>query len=397
MMILASFRNKLVSFSSELTIVLLHFYAYLTWFAYGGDKSVIIILTSLFSLVLISRKIKFNTLELAFLLFLLILMVLFSVTSSLNGIYALFQISFTFILITFFCAYIIAGRGNNLIVYVSFNLIFLFSVWLGVGGSFKVWLLPNLNPNVMGFFVSLNLLLLIGFYCNGFRPFLRCFLFFLAVLACFLIFVSTARSVWLALVFCLGLYCLFQSRILNRRFFNFLSLIVIFLLFFFPHLYVYLSNSPVGVEIDLFVELITNKRFFTGRELIWDEMYRGLGDSILFGMGMGATNNDIGMSSSSHNLYMNLFFQYGIVGTFLFILSFYLVLKNVVRNLDTHAINRNTFISSKKTSLMGVLLISLLIQQSFELFLFQNNLPASFLFWFGLVLYYSQTYKNHQK
>ncbi|OOF21182.1 hypothetical protein BZJ19_16680, partial [Salinivibrio proteolyticus] len=294
-------------------------------------------------------------------------------------------------------AYLAAGKAKNLIIYISFNLVFLFLQWVDVGGNFKVWLLPNMNPNVMGFFVCLNLLLLIYFVGSRCGLILKSISLLLIPLAFFLIFVSTARSIWLALAICLIIYTVMQSLISNRSIFNVLAFLVTFLLLFFPHIYIYLSESTLGIQIDTFVSDVTNKRFFTGREVIWQEMYKGLGDSVFFGMGMGATNSDIGLRSSSHNLYMSFFFQFGVVGVAFFLLSFFLVIKNAVRNLDAYMGYKNRDICFKCTSLMGALLISLLVQQSFELFLFQNNLPASFLFWCGLVLYYSQTYKSYRK
>ncbi|OOE87966.1 O-antigen ligase family protein [Salinivibrio sp. AR640] len=392
-----SIKNTLVNASSESVIVLLHLYAYLTWTGYTGSKFPVLIFLSILALIVVMKYISVRITDVFLFSIPLFSLLAISLTTRFFDIYALVQIGFTFLLILFFTAYFMSGRANYLVRYVAFNIVVFFVGWLEVGGYNKVWIWSHLNPNVMGFFMSLNLMMLLSYIKASGSHLVKLTVLILSSFAVLLIIVSTARSVWLSVLVFVFLYYIFRERVLDRSFFNSVSLLFFVSLFFFPLLYVYLSESSFGIEIDTALMAATDKGLFTGREMIWNKMYEALEGSLFWGLGMGASNYDIGMSVSSHSLYMNLLFQFGIFGLLFFILMVISILNLSVRNLDNAFDNKNKFARSKDASLIGLFLISLLVQQSFELFLFQNNLPASFLFWCGLVLYYSQTYKNYRK
>lgn len=139
--------------------------------------------------------------------------------------------------------------------------------------------------------------------------------------------------------------------------------------------------------MDKYAAQYTGQRFFTGREDVWETILEVNNDNVWLGQGIGFDTAILNTELSTHNLYMYLFLEGGIVLVVLFLFFFY----NIWR-MYYDAIN------DERVRWSAAFLLGGLIFLDFELFGIINNIPLSLLFWFiityGLRQCRSQNVKN---
>ncbi|MEZ8326199.1 O-antigen ligase family protein [Vibrio splendidus] len=148
------------------------------------------------------------------------------------------------------------------------------------------------------------------------------------------------------------------------------------------YFYVYISTASFSQELNQLVWEETGKSLFTGRNDIWLVIFNYIYDNYLFGAGFGADLSSLNITISSHNLYLMLIYQLGIVGYIVFIVYFFSMTKVFLGNRYLN--------DSKMATISISWVFSILVHQGFEIFLFQNNLAASFLFWFIFCIPFSE-------
>jgi O-antigen ligase len=79
----------------------------------------------------------------------------------------------------------------------------------------------------------------------------------------------------------------------------------------------------------------SNKHFYTGREIIWDEVWDLLKSSWLFGLGTHQSLSSI-TTFNLHNSMLNLLSAYGLLTAVAFIMLAYAVFKNMVNRLEKY-------------------------------------------------------------
>lgn len=195
-----------------------------------------------------------------------------------------------------------------------------------------------------------------------------------------LIFVSSARAAILSFGIYLMMYLLllrdhkkhgeFTKKIINKWEIVFDIFIVAVIAFVF--IYPTLLSTELGHKIQLLSLQYSGKNFFSGRQVLWETLVSLIKEKPFTGYGLGALPMDfISTSKSSHNIFMQIALQSGLVGLGLVAL----ILKRIYSNTLLH--------SRAPFALQSVaVMYAMIIHENFEASLTQNLLVAGLQFWF---------------
>lgn len=192
------------------------------------------------------------------------------------------------------------------------------------------------------------------------------------VLMFFLIYIANSRSALLSLVVFLCLRFIFIKNNKFNKKYIFLVLIIAFT--FFPYLYVSLYNSELRDTLDMISWKYFRKRFFSGRQVLWDPLIEGINQKLMLGYGLDMQPEKLmGISVSSHNWYLQMLLQIGVIG--------YAIMINILRMVWNTLYNlKNNKISLNCSAFM----IGVLLWQCFEVSITQNNVYIGIMVWFVL-------------
>jgi O-antigen ligase len=192
----------------------------------------------------------------------------------------------------------------------------------------------------------------------------RMALFMIACSIMMMIFTGS-RAVLLALIIALAANALPHAA-RRRLYWPTLGLIGVFI-------YVYLYQAAHDAHALENGMVQTGKDIFTGRQVIWDHVLQLIQDAPWLGYGLGAvpaTYGDVHVydGKSIHNLYLQTWYQTGLVGLILLILT----LRQKYMDLTN---------AGGPAQLAGAYLIGILVIQTFEVDLTQNNFAAALGMW----------------
>ncbi len=175
-------------------------------------------------------------------------------------------------------------------------------------------------------------------------------------------------------VLCMVVVLVFQfiiKRISNKAS-NILFWVVLTGAIAMPFVYVWLSEQPIGEMLNLYVYEHTGEYFFSGRNRIWKVIIDGMSGNWLLGLGFGnSLLADNGIIYSTHNLYMYLCLNGGIIMLILFSLFMYSIWRKIQHNA-----------SSDSSVIVGkAYILGLLVFLDMELFLLANNIVISLAWW----------------
>lgn len=211
-----------------------------------------------------------------------------------------------------------SDKNYKTILYLCFFL--LIALWIK---SVSVWdnfvlNLDDNNPNV----IAQEIVLAYGIICSGmdlikkgkdsyFLLALVSIITFLSILQCNC---RTALIVYIILVLSL----LFKNirSFINKKYIGIIIIIIICGLLF-PFLYVFLYKNSYIINIPF----VSEKSFFTGREMIWKIAIDALNNSGIKGYLLGLGSHYVtsyGIISNFHNWYLGMVYYFGIPLTFFF-------------------------------------------------------------------------------
>tara|TARA_R110002126_G_scaffold687_3_gene4271 strand:- start:750 stop:1892 length:1143 start_codon:yes stop_codon:yes gene_type:complete len=365
-------------------LLFIHIYAYSAWVGQGTLSSASLYITLFLSIITFQNNTRLSINYLLLFIFFSMILLSFSFGIS-GGAYAFMQLLASSLI--FFAVLTSFKANRGLLKLVCFfcvgNIFILFSFWVGTGMVlFKPWVFINLNPNVLGFFSFLNLFFIIILFTYERNYITSIFLVFTTSLALMLIVVSGARTAFVASILAVLIY--FVIRSINIKYKGYFLIIACIFCFipFLAYGYVFLSESIYSEGLNQLVWEQTGKSLFTGRNDIWAIIFDEVGRNFFFGSGLGASLEQIGINISSHNLYLMIIFQVGLVGYLIFMCWLIVMPKVLVPYLGPY----NDPIAILSISWV----LATLMHQGFEIFLFQNNLAASFLFWFVFAIPFTQ-------
>src|SRR5438876_9506288 len=271
--------------------------------------------------------------------------------------------------------------------------LFAFAAMLFVAANFIAWLEEGFpltfsgffeNPNTLGALNYVFLFFLGSAALRAREKLGRVFWASVILAGLSVVWVTGARSVWLALLATITTYCIWRILAQRRTYFLSWFLVLLFLLSAFVYLYVYSAGLQSLTGEGSAFTLGFGKSLFTGRERLWPFLATLISRHPLLGYGRGPLPAAfLDTDRSYHSLYFQISLQSGVFGLVLFLLlmgriwSFYWVGRDdpIVR-------------------LSGAFLTGILVHQTFEVSLTQNELPIGLVQWLILGMGVSQILKR---
>lgn len=239
-------------------------------------------------------------------------------------------------------------------------------------------LTESLNKNTIGaysyFLAFFPLLYLLG-YSKSLK---RTQIFLISAITLILIFSSDSRSILISIA--VSLFTFLIWRLLS----SYKSLFYIYFISIIGFIYWFTVEWPKAYSWKYYYLLnewsynLTGKELSTGRERIWERLFKFMQEKLYFGYGSSVIPEDLtGTPLSAHNLYIQIGLQIGLVGLLFLIIFMFFVWKNLWKNrFDI------------KVKLVASYLVGILIYQIFEVSLTQNQFGLGLLQWmiigFGL-------------
>lgn len=196
---------------------------------------------------------------------------------------------------------------------------------------------------------------------------------------------TNTRSIILGISFTVLTYLLWGVISKNKTFFNFYFLTLVIFVFLFtiiyPNLDTYLGSFQ---KLNNLIIELTGKRILSGRNEIWNFLILLIKEKPFFGYGAGVSlNTFFDTTLSAHNLYLQIALQVGILGLVCFVVFLFLLWRQFWNNRNRKVIR---FSAS--------FFIGILIYQTLEVSLLQNNFSLSLIQWFIIGLSLSMSYEK---
>jgi O-antigen ligase len=242
--------------------------------------------------------------------------------------------------------------------------VFLIEVPGGFAGQGFAGIYANPNFCATALFL-ISFFVLLEYKASGNRMML-----FMIVCGIVMIIFTGSRAVLLALAIALAANLLPQAG-KKRLFWPTVGLIAMFI-----YAYLYQAAQITRIEDSGMVQ--TGKDIFSGRQIIWDHVLQRIQHAPWLGYGLGSVPATYGGvheydGKSIHNLYLQTWYQTGLIGLMLLILT----LRQKYRDLT----NQNGSAADGPAQLAGAYLIGILVIQTFEVDLTQNNFAAALGMW----------------
>lgn len=254
------------------------------------------------------------------------------------------------------------------------NLIYIIH-WFSIGLPDDRFISFFTNPNMSGVFFGVIFFFLLAAFIYSKDRFLRIY-FGLGLLANLLmIYVSTARSIYI-LVFIMLVSIMISF--IRPKLFRYAFHAMMLFNFAFIFIYNYLALTAFGDKLNELSMSYLHKPLFSGRQHIWGpSLEHGL-TAPFSGHGVGVLPRDYMEGTHyvhSHNQYIQIFLESGIFGLLGFTLLLYIIWRYLLARLEDRIV-----------LLVACFYIGLLFYQSVEISFFFNMRGIGLLHWFILAI-----------
>lgn len=317
----------------------------------------IVIYTLIMIFVFYEKKISVTT------FYPIILSILVMTVMSLVNVNDMHSIKYPIIIVimTFIYFYYSKIESINEEIKILSVVFLLFIVILSYVDSYIYPLFSNLNQKAMVIFSSL-----VFIYLNSS---IRKPIKLLAMSTIFLLLLTTDSRTFIFSFIVITILCFF-----SKSKYRSISIGMILLVFIINIVYIWLYTSQYNELLNALSYQYTGKLLFSGRVEIWLEVIDSIEHDFLFGLGTGVLPEEVtGKQLSSHNSYLQMIFQNGI----LFFISF------LIFTLSS-GLMRKPYSKYELRSKISALV--LLFCASFEVFLFQSSIFMSIVFFIILGL-----------
>lgn len=286
---------------------------------------------------------------------------------------------------------VINQASYAMVIYIIYNiswtkfqiktLSYIYTISLPMLFVLNFLLTDTLNRNTISsfsFFLSFfPLLYLIGYAKNLKKS--RILVIF--ILTASIIFATDSRAILTSAFF--AFLTFFSWKFITKRkpLFNLYFFLILafnyFVIVVYPKMYtwnIYYTLNELSLKY-------TDKPLLTGRNTIWSQLVDLISMKPRLGYGSSVVPEDfLSTSLSAHNLYLQIGLQTGIVGIFLLLSFFFFIWKTLWKN-------RN----DRKVVLVSSFFIGIIVHQTFEVTLTQNQFVIGLLQWMiiGFGLHYS--------
>ncbi|WP_245251774.1 O-antigen ligase family protein [Virgibacillus litoralis] len=196
------------------------------------------------------------------------------------------------------------------------------------------------NPNALGavLLVFSYFLILRTLYSNHIT---KIFNTILILITLFLIYSSTSRTVWLSLLFILLAWVIYNYSY-NK--FKYLFPVTLIFSLLFSIFYVFSFNTVLGDFMDKLSKTLFGKSLYSGREILWNDLFNHSLNAPFLGYGYGTNFNEMNSRGQSpHNMYLQIMLESGVIGLIIFILVLYFLWKMLLKNIGSTAAQLSAF------------------------------------------------------
>lgn len=302
---------------SEIIVITLNFISVLIFLDYSIyellSKYIVFIETFLMILIFFKKIKKINKYFIFFIFFVLI--ITFVCININNGGIGSIVVLFNFIVLVYISGLIKVRK--KIIKNISLMYILLFFYWCFLG---KV---SNYNTNTIGLINMFGIIYGIIYIKIKNSKITSLFLISILSFASYFIQNNIAHSRTssiCSIAFLILIYLVPQKLIYNKIIYWFIVIALTLGSLIWTKFYVMLYNFNPDLYINFYV---TKKRFFSGRELIWKDLWEKLNNNFFIGLGSSYKMPNFDNSFNVHNSIFNFLVVYGIV---VFILIFILIL-----------------------------------------------------------------------
>ncbi|WP_390359004.1 O-antigen ligase family protein [Virgibacillus byunsanensis] len=196
------------------------------------------------------------------------------------------------------------------------------------------------------------------------------------------LFTATSRTAQLAFIIVLITYLILFK--LNKYVFVMVTLLIVFSISF-VFFYTLSNETPVGNKLTELSREYTGKNFYSGRDRIWNDAFEEVTNSNDTLTGLGNNIQYEAFSGYLHNLYVQLFYQAGIIGLALMV-SLLLVITYIAQKAS-YQTNDHYF------KILTSFFIAILVMQIFEGHLIYKFSIISILCWVIISLFVNKSLK----
>lgn len=257
------------------------------------------------------------------------------------------------------------------VVLSIFNLYFLYDYFTN-GTSYRFSSIFR-NPNALAIYLLFFIFFFIVTLVLSKKIYIKLLMGTMLLLAIFLLINTDSRAVQLSLLLVVGLYLL---DYIKPKLFKYLDFIIITFNLLFTFIYVALYSTAIGNKLNAFVFELTTKSLFSGRELIWSEMFYKVLEKPLFGHGISMTADMFTTGGrGAHNLYMQILLEVGVVGFAVYVFFFHQIWKLFIM-----------YSTGQVGKWSSYFYIAFLFYQNFELSFFQNGFQMAMVQWWIITI-----------
>ena len=207
------------------------------------------------------------------------------------------------------------------------------------------------------------------------------------VLLATLMFFVHGRSTSLAFMVMLFICFVFEKKKIKKWMYSALYWIFTLVVVYLPKFYIDFYNSPRALEANLFVRKYTGKNLFSGREFLWNFAFNLIENNKLVGIGGRYYKEFEPIAGvSTHNVFIFLRLEGGLILLFIFLLFFYYLWLRIYLYMDR-----------EYYPLCVAYVVGLFIRISFDLTFIANNFGQSVILWIPIVIILNKCKNNKKK
>jgi len=190
----------------------------------------------------------------------------------------------------------------------------------------------------------------------------------------FIYFRMVERTSSIVLIIIYIMYLLLKKVKKSKTLYRLIFIGVFILIIVFSYIYVQLQYTKLGYMINDIFREYTGGNFFSGRNKIWEVAFNYIKKAPIFGYGLdNGLMSSVGIELSTHNTYIHILLQGGIIGLFIFFMFIYTIWESYFKCLDDDIV------------VIGAsYLIGILIFINFEVTLIGNSVVTAIFLWFVL-------------
>lgn len=190
----------------------------------------------------------------------------------------------------------------------------------------------------------------------------------------FIYFRMVERTSSIVLITIYILYLLIKRIKDSKKTYNLIFICIFIAVILFVYGYIQMENTNLGRTLNDIFNQFTGGNFYSGRNRIWRTVFEFIKERPLIGYGI---DNKVlvksGIKMSTHNTYIHLMLQGGLIGLSIFFMFLYSIWKRYFRFIDNDIV-----------AVAAAYLIGTLIFVNFEVTLIGNTTVTAIYYWFIL-------------